>query len=78
MLINLLSRNFGIKAIVQNCPLNRYSLFEEFKTRKKLINTNNFFNNMISWPFYTYMKKKDFDYMIRSTIKSLEIIRKKP
>ena len=77
MLINLLSRKFGIKAIVQNCPLNRYSLFKEFKTRKKLINTNNFFNNMISWPFYTYMKKKDFDYMIRSTIKSLDIVRKK-
>jgi len=30
---------------------------------------------MISWPFFTYMSEKDFDYMIKSTKATLEYIR---
>ena len=75
--IKTISQNHKIKAIVQNCPLDRYPLFQKFEKSKKLKYTNKFFNNMISWPFYTYMSKNDFNYMITKTINTLDLIRKK-
>ena len=57
--MKIISQKHGIKTIVQNRPLDRFKLFKKFKTKNKLDNTNNFFNNMISWPFYTYMEDKN-------------------
>ena len=71
LFIKTISKKYEIKAIVQNCPLNRYPLFKKFKSKYKLKNTDNFFDTMISWPFYTYMSEKNFDYMISSTQKVL-------
>ena len=34
--IKIISRKYRIKAIVQNCPLNRYPLFKKFKSKYKL------------------------------------------
>ena len=31
---------------------------------------------MISWPFYTYMEDKKFNYMIKKTKDTLDFIRK--
>ena len=73
--MEIVSKKFGIKVIVQNCPLYRYGLFKKFKINK-LKHTDEFFDNMISWPFYTYMSEKKFRYMIESTKKTLRMIRK--
>ena len=73
--IKIISKKYKIKAIVQNCPLNRYPLFKKFKSKYKLKNTDNFFDTMISWPFYTYMSNKNFRYMISSTKKTLAELR---
>ena len=76
MFFKIMSENFKIKVIVQNYPLHRYDLFRHFKPTSSLINTNYFFSRMVSWPFYTYMSQKDFEYMILSTIKTLKMIRR--
>tara|TARA_Y100000031_G_C8212855_1_gene381870 strand:+ start:604 stop:1374 length:771 start_codon:yes stop_codon:yes gene_type:complete len=73
--IKIISRKYKIKAIVQNCPLNRYPLFKKFKSKYKLKHTDNFFDTMISWPFFTYMSERNFDYMISSTKKVLVELR---
>ncbi len=76
-LIRILYEKFNIKSIVQYYPLYKYPLFRKkgFKVAN-CPNTENFFNNMISFPFHISMKDKDFDYMISSVKKSLEILRK--
>ena len=73
-----ISQKYYIKTIVQNCPLDRFELFKKFKTKKNILkNTNIFFENMISWPFYVYMSQKKFNYMIEKTKLVLDFIRKK-
>jgi len=67
-IINILSQKFGIKAIVQFYPLNRYDLFIKNGFGKADIPiTDHFFDNMISFPFSLIMSEKDFDYLIEST-----------
>ena len=62
-----------IKCVVQYYPLYNYSLFKKMGVKKiKCINTENFFNNMISFPFHVWMSDKDFNRMISSVIKTLE------
>ena len=75
--MKIISQRYGIKTIVQNCPLDRFKLFKKFNTKNNLDNTNIFFDNMISWPFYTYMEDKKFNYMIEKTKHTLDLIRKK-
>lgn len=75
LFMKIMSKKFKIKTIVQNCPLNRYQLFKNLNSNADLKNTNDFFDNMISWPFYTYMSQNNFNYMIRKTQQTLNIIR---
>ena len=75
-LIKILFKKYRIQTIVQNCPLYRYSLFKKFSKNVKCKETDVFFDNMISWPFYTYMSEKKFEYMMRSTKLALEELRK--
>ena len=77
LFLKLISQRHKIKAIVQNCPLDRYPLFKKFKSKTNLKNTNEFFDNMVSWPFYTYMSKNKFNYMIKKTKLTLNHIRNK-
>lgn len=77
LFFKIMSEKYKIKVIVQNYPLHRYDLFKHFKPTSSLKNTDYFFSRMVSWPFYTYMSEKDFDYMINSTINALQQIRKK-
>ena len=76
-LISLLYEKFKIQCVVQYYPLYKYPLFKKkgFK-QANCPNTENFFNNMISFPFHINMNDRDFDYMINSVKKSLEILRK--
>ena len=75
-LIHLLSTEYGIKAIVQYYPLNRYPLFEKMGFGEaNCPNTDLFFDNMVSFPFHHWMSDDDFNYMIASTKSALTRLR---
>ena len=75
-LIRVLSEEYGIKAIVQYYPLNRYPLFEKMGFGvANCPNTDLFFDNMVSFPFHHWMSEDDFDYMIASTKSALKYLR---
>ena len=75
-LIKLLSDKYGIKAIVQYYPLNRYPLFEKMGLGEAdCPNADFFFDNMVSFPFHQWMSENDFDYMISSTKMALNELR---
>ena len=75
-LIELLSSKYGIKAIVQFHPLNRYPLFVKMGFAKaNCPNADFFFDNMVSFPFHHWMGEEDFEYMISSTKLALDELR---
>lgn len=61
--IETLAYEFGVQAVVQYYPLNRYPLF--FKNgfgAADIPNTNILFDNMVSLPFHHWMSDSDFEY----------------
>lgn len=78
-LIEILYNKFKIKCAVQYYPLYKYPLFKKmgFGLSKRLKYTEKFYNNMISFPFHVWLKDSEFEYLINSLKKSLEILRKK-
>lgn len=71
--INHLSQKYSIQAIVQYYPLYRYDLFKKWGCgQAQCPNVDNFFDNMLSFPFHVWMNENDFDYLIASTIKTLK------
>lgn len=75
-LINLLAFKYGIKVIVQYYPLYRYPMFKKAGFGQAACpNTDNFFDNMISFPFHHWMPADEFSYMIASTKKALNELR---
>ncbi|MFH1772653.1 MAG: DegT/DnrJ/EryC1/StrS family aminotransferase [Candidatus Omnitrophota bacterium] len=74
--IELLAYKYKIKAIVQYYPLYRYPLFKKMGLGvANCPNTDDFFDNMVSFPFHVWMGERDFDYMIDSTKKALVELR---
>ena len=68
-------KKFKIKAIIQFYPLYRYHFFKKRKLSSiNLKNTDEFYDNMISFPFHHWMSNKDFKYLKSSTIKALEYL----
>lgn len=75
-LIRVLYEKFKIRSIVQYYPLYKYPLFIKKGFKNAYCpNTENFFNNMISFPFHVNMKNKEFNYLINSIKKSIKIIK---
>ena len=71
-LIDLLFNKYKVKTVVQYCPLNRYPLFEKIGFGDaNCPNSDEFFDNMISFPFQVWMSEDDFDYMIESVKNAL-------
>ncbi len=74
-LMALLHRDYGIKCIVQYWPLYRSELFQSFGYEDiRLPNTDAFFDNMISFPFWSDMPEETLRYMadsIRSAVQRL-------
>jgi dTDP-4-amino-4,6-dideoxygalactose transaminase len=71
-LIELLFNKYKIKTVVQYCPLNRYPLFEKIGFGEAdCPNSDDFFDNMISFPFQVWMSEKEFEYMIESVKNAL-------
>jgi dTDP-4-amino-4,6-dideoxygalactose transaminase len=75
-LINLLYNDYGIKAIVQYWPLYRSDLFRAFGYKDlKLPNSDHFFDNMVSFPFWSGMPLETLSYMANRTQKAIERLR---
>ncbi len=76
-LFEMLYFKYKIKCATQYYPLYRYSLFKKMGLSKspKCRNTDYFYDNMISFPFHVWMSKKQFEYLIKSTKKSLDYLR---
>jgi len=67
----------GIKLVVQYYPLYRYPMFQKAGFGKANVpHTDEFFDNMVSFPFHSWMSDEDFDYMIDSTVETLEYLRR--
>ena len=74
--IEVMSSEFNIKVIVQYYPLNRYDMFQKAGFGEADIPvTDNVFDNMISFPFHSWMSDEQFEYMIESTIMTLNRLR---
>ncbi len=67
----------GIQCVVQYYPLNRYPLYQKLGFGDaECPNTDNFFDNMVSFPFHHWMSDSDCEYMLQSTKDILESLRK--
>ena len=57
-----------IKCVVQYYPLNRYPLYQKLGFGEaNCPNADEFFDNMISFPFQHWMSDEDFEYMLQAT-----------
>jgi dTDP-4-amino-4,6-dideoxygalactose transaminase len=57
-----------IKCVVQYYPLHRYPLYVKLGFGEADVpNSDNFFDNMISFPFQHWMSNEEFEYMLEST-----------
>ncbi|MFP3043039.1 DegT/DnrJ/EryC1/StrS family aminotransferase [Treponema primitia] len=75
-LIKSLFYEYNIKAIVQYYPLYRYPLFQKMGFGKaNCPNTDEFYDNMISFPFHLWMSDDEFSYILESTKKALKTLR---
>jgi dTDP-4-amino-4,6-dideoxygalactose transaminase len=71
--IEKLAYEYGIQAVIQYYPLNRYPLFYKNGFGEASIpNTDKLFDNMVSLPFHQWMTVQDFDYVIQSTLDCID------
>lgn len=76
-LIRTLSFEFGIQAIVQYYPLYRYPMFVNASFGEaNCPNTDKFFDNMLSLPFYEWYSEQQIEYLINSTREAIIGLRK--
>ena len=75
-LIQLLVTKYNLKCIVQYWPLNRTELFSEFSFGEADVpETDRFFDNMISFPWWSDMSDSLIDEMAERTCLALDEIR---
>jgi dTDP-4-amino-4,6-dideoxygalactose transaminase len=69
LIIERLAYQYGVQAIVQYYPLNRYPLFQKNGFGVASIpNTDALFDNMISLPFHHWLSDDDFVYMTNALL----------
>ena len=74
--IDLMAFTYKIKVIVQYYPLYRYPMFIKAGFGEAHCpNTDHFYDNMVSFPFHHGLLDGDIDYIIDSTIKTLDQLR---
>ena len=74
--IKIMAYKYRIKVIVQYYPLYRYPLFKKMGFgNANCPNTDEFYDNMVSFPFHLWMSEEQFDYLVDSTIKTLRTLR---
>ena len=75
-IMEILSSDKKIQCVVQYYPLNRYPLYKKLGFgNADCPNADNFFDNMISFPFHQWMKNEDFEYMLESFKEVMKEIR---
>lgn len=75
-LIKILAFTYGIQAVVQYYPLYRYPLFiKAGMADADCPNTDIFFDNMLSLPFYEWYSEKELTYLVSSVKKALLLLR---
>ena len=75
--IRKVAQEKSIQCVVQYYPLNRYPLYQKIGFgNADCPNTDNFFDNMISFPFHHWMSDDEFEYMLDATKDILESLRK--
>ena len=63
-----MSEEKKIQCVVQYYPLNRYDLYRKLGfSEAECPNADDFFDNMVSFPFHHMMSDEDFEYMLQST-----------
>jgi len=63
-----MAENEKIQCVVQYYPLYRYDLYKKAgQGEAKCPNTDEFFDNMISFPFHHMMSDEDYEWMINAT-----------
>jgi perosamine synthetase len=71
-----MAENKNIQCVVQYYPLNRYPLYQKAGLKEAdCPNTDEFFDNMVSFPFHQWMPKDHFNYLLASTREVLEEMR---
>jgi len=70
-----MSSDRGVQCVVQYYPLHRYSYYIKHGLGEAdCPNTELFFDNMVSFPFFETMSEKDLEYMLESTVSTLKSI----
>ena len=65
-----------VQCVVQYYPLNRYPLYQKAGFGEaRCPNTDEFFDNMVSFPFQHSLSEEDFNYMLSSVMEILESLR---
>jgi dTDP-4-amino-4,6-dideoxygalactose transaminase len=76
-LIDYLYIHHGIKCAVQYYPLYRYELFQNNGYYERTCpKSDEFFDNMISFPFWSDMTETDIDYLVNSVKQALDKLRR--
>lgn len=71
-LIKILFNKYGIKCVIQYYPLNRYDLFvKRGYGSADVPNTDEFYDNMISFPFSLTISENNINYLINSIISAI-------
>ena len=69
----------SIQCIVQYCPLNRYDFYREigYEIADCCSNADDFFDNMVSFPFHHWMSDDELGYMTNATRDVLQELRER-
>jgi perosamine synthetase len=74
--IRKMAQDKKIQCVVQYYPLNRYPLYQKTGFGKaECPNADEFFDNMVSFPFHHWLSEEDFNYLQTSTREVLESLR---
>jgi dTDP-4-amino-4,6-dideoxygalactose transaminase len=74
--IRKMAQDKKIQCVVQYYPLNRYPLYQKAGFGEaECLNTDEFFDNMVSFPFHHWLSEEDFNYLQTSTREVLESLR---
>ena len=72
-IMKFLAYEKGIQCVVQYYPLNRYPFYQRLGFGKAdCLNTDLFFDSMISFPFHHWLSNADFEYMLQSGREALD------
>jgi len=70
--IQLMSEKKRIQCVVQYYPLYRYDLYKKYNcSENHCPNTDQFFDNMVSFPFHHSLNSQEIEYIFESTIEVL-------